>query len=51
MIGATTVSVIGFGVAGGIVPAVVGALTTWIAYSRTRVVPLSLVSRPALRAA
>jgi uncharacterized membrane protein YphA (DoxX/SURF4 family) len=51
MIGATTVSVIGFGVAGGIVPAVVGALTTWIAYSRTRVVPLSLVSRRALRAA
>ena len=51
MIGATTVSVIGFGVAGAIVPGVVGLLTTWIAYSRTRVVPLNLVARRALHAA
>jgi uncharacterized membrane protein YphA (DoxX/SURF4 family) len=51
MIGATTVSIIGFGVAGGILPAVVGVLTTWIAYSRTRVVPLDLIARRALHAA
>jgi uncharacterized membrane protein YphA (DoxX/SURF4 family) len=51
MIGATTVSIIGFGVAGAIVPGVVGALTTWIAYSRARVVPLHLASRRALHAA
>ena len=51
MIGATTVSVIGFGVAGAIVPGLVGLLTTWIAYSRTRVVPLNVASRHALLAA
>jgi uncharacterized membrane protein YphA (DoxX/SURF4 family) len=51
MIGATTVSIIGFGIAGAVVPAVVGVLTTWIAYSRTRVVPLNLVPRRALQAA
>ena len=51
MIGATTVSVISFGVAGAIVPGVVGLLTAWIAYSRTRVVPLTVVSRHALQAA
>ncbi len=51
MIGATTVSIIGFGIVAGTFPAVVGALTIWIAYSRTRVVPLSVVRRHALRAA
>lgn len=51
MIGATSVCVVGFGVAGGIFPAVVGVITTWIAYSRTRLVPLNLVSRRALQAA
>jgi hypothetical protein len=39
------------GVAAGIFPAVVGVATTWIAYSRTRVVPLSVVPRRALQAA
>jgi uncharacterized membrane protein YphA (DoxX/SURF4 family) len=51
MVGATTVSIIGMGVAAGIFPAVVGVATTWIAYSRTRVVPFNLVSRRALQAA
>lgn len=51
MIGATTVSIIGFGVVGGIFPAVVGVLTISIAYGRTRVVPLDLVSRGALQTA
>lgn len=41
MIGATVVSVVGFGVAAAILPAVVGVITTWIAYSRTNVVPLT----------
>jgi uncharacterized membrane protein YphA (DoxX/SURF4 family) len=51
MIGATTVSIIGMGVAAGIFPAIVGVATAWIAYSRTRVVPFKLVSRRALQAA
>jgi uncharacterized membrane protein YphA (DoxX/SURF4 family) len=50
MVGATTVSIIAGGVAAGIFPAVVGVLTTWIAYSRTRVVPLA-TARRVLRAA
>jgi hypothetical protein len=40
MSGATTISVLGFGIAGGIVPAVVGILAATIAYTRVRVVPL-----------
>lgn len=51
MIGATTVSILGMSVAAGIFPAVVGIATTWIAYSRARVVPLDIVSRASLRAA
>lgn len=51
MIGATTVSIIGGGVAAGTFPAVVGVLTTWIAYSRVRVTPLVGAQRRALRAA
>jgi len=51
MIGATTVSILGMGVAAGIFPSVVGVATTWIAYSRTRVAPLAFVHRRALRAA
>ena len=51
MIGATTVSVIGGGVAAGSFPAVVGVLTTWIAYSRSRTAPLAETSRRVLRAA
>src|SRR3954470_15678043 len=48
MVGATTVSILGMGVAAGIFPAVVGVATTWIAYSRTRVAPLAFVHRRAL---
>jgi hypothetical protein len=51
MIGATTVSIIGMGVAAGIFPAVVGVLTTWIAYSRFRIAPLAATPRRVLRAA
>jgi hypothetical protein len=43
MIGATAVSVIGFGIVGGVFPAVVGALAAWIAYSRARVIPFDVV--------
>src|ERR1700759_1362574 len=45
MIGATTLSIVAMGFAGGILPGVVGITTTWIAYGRTRVVPLSVESR------
>jgi len=40
MAGATTVSIMGFGLAGGMLPAVVGLLAATVAYTRTRVVPL-----------
>ena len=51
MIGATTVTVIGMGAAAAVVPAVVGLVTAWIAYGRTRVEPLSDAPRRRLRAA
>lgn len=51
MIGATVVSILGMGVAAGIFPAVVGVVTAWIAYARTRVVPLASGPRGTLRAA
>ncbi|NUO38869.1 MAG: DoxX family protein [Gemmatimonadaceae bacterium] len=51
MIGATVVSIVGMGVAAGLFPAVVGVVTAWIAYGRTRVVPLADVPRGALRGA
>jgi hypothetical protein len=41
MIGATVISVLGMGVVAAILPAVVGIITTWIAYSRTNVAPLT----------
>jgi len=40
MIGATTISVLAMGVAAGILPAVVGLVTTFIAYGRTRIVSI-----------
>ena len=40
MSGATTISIVGLGVAAGIVPAVVGILAATVAYTRVRVVPL-----------
>jgi len=51
MIGATTVSILSAGIVGGIVPAVVGVITTYIAYNRARVVPLTESPRRVLRAA
>jgi uncharacterized membrane protein YphA (DoxX/SURF4 family) len=48
MIGATTVTVIGMGVVPAIVPAVVGLITAWIAYGRTRLVPLGGSARRGL---
>jgi uncharacterized membrane protein len=41
MIGATTVSILAMGAPAGIFPAVVGIVTAWIAYGRTRVAPLA----------
>jgi uncharacterized membrane protein YphA (DoxX/SURF4 family) len=51
MIGATTVTVISMGVVPAVFPAVVGLVTAWIAYGRTRVEPLSDAPRRRLRAA
>jgi len=51
MIGATTVSILAMGVAAGIFPAVVGVVTSWIAYGRTRVAPIGAAPRRVLRAA
>ena len=49
MIGATTVSILAMGIAAGIFPAVVGIITAWIAYGRTRVAPLTDAPRRVLR--
>jgi uncharacterized membrane protein len=49
MVGATTISVLAIGVAAGILPAVVGIITTSIAYGRTRVVPLTNARSQSLR--
>jgi hypothetical protein len=51
MVGATTVSVLAMGAAAGIVPAVVGIVTAWIAYGRSRVAPLADAPRHVLRVA
>ena len=51
MIGAVVVSVLAMGVPAAIFPGVVGVVTTWIAYARTRVVPLSDAPRRSLRVA
>lgn len=45
MIGATWVSVVGMGIAAGAVPAIVGMVTAWIAYSRARVGLLVIAPR------
>lgn len=45
MFGATAISVFGMGATAGIFPGVVGIATAWIAYGRTRVVPLSDATR------
>ena len=51
MIGATIVTVLAMGVAAAIFPAVVGLVTAWIAYGRTRVVPIADAPRGVLRVA
>lgn len=51
MVGATTISVLAIGPTAGILPAVVGVVTTWIAYGRTRLLPLEDAPRRVLRAA
>ena len=51
MIGATTVSILAMGISAGIFPAVVGVITTWITYGRTRVAPIADAPRRVLRAA
>jgi hypothetical protein len=49
MAGASTVSVLAIGVTAGIIPAVVGLVTAYIAYGRTHVVPLPNAARSILR--
>jgi uncharacterized membrane protein YphA (DoxX/SURF4 family) len=51
MIGATTVTILSMGVAPSILPFVVGIVTTWIAYGRTRLAPISDAPRHVLRTA
>lgn len=51
MIGATTVSILAMGAPAAILPAVVGIVTTWIAYARTSVVPIADAPRRVLRTA
>jgi uncharacterized membrane protein YphA (DoxX/SURF4 family) len=41
MIGATVVSIMSMGAVAGIIPAVLGVVTAWIAYGRTRVAPIA----------
>jgi uncharacterized membrane protein len=51
MIGATAVSILAMGAPAGIFPAVVGIVTAWIAYGRTRVALLSDAPRRVFRLA
>ena len=51
MVGATTISVLAISPTAGILPAVVGVVTTWIAYGRTRLLPLEDAPRRVLGAA
>ena len=51
MIGATTVTVMSMSVAAAIFPAVVGLITAYIAYGRTRLVPIQAGSRRGVSAA
>lgn len=51
MIGATTVTVSAMSVPAAILPAVVGIVTSGIAYTRTRVLPIAEAPRHLLRAA
>lgn len=51
MIGATTVTIAGMGIAPSLFPLVVGAVTTWIAYGRARLAPIAESPRHVLRTA
>ena len=51
MIGATTITIPAMGVPAAILPAVVGTITSWIAYSRIRVAPIADAPRRVLRTA
>lgn len=51
MIGATVITTLSIGVVPAMFPAVVGVVTAWIAYGRTRVAPLHAAPRRQLRAA
>ena len=51
MLGATAVSIQAMGVPAGIFPAVVGLVTTWIVYGRTRIAPLADAPRRLFRTA
>lgn len=51
MIGAVSVSVVAMGAVAGIFPAVVGLVTAWIAYGRTRIAPLADAPRRVFRTA
>ena len=42
MIGATVISVEAMGISAAVVPAVLGAITAWIAYARVRMIPLAV---------
>lgn len=51
MVGAVVVTVPSMGVPAAILPGVVGVVTAWIAYARTRVVPLNGAPRRSVRVA
>jgi hypothetical protein len=51
MIGATAVSISAMGAAAAILPLVVGVITIWIAYARTRLAPIPEAPRHVFRPA
>jgi hypothetical protein len=51
MIGATAVTIPAMGVTAAILPAIVGVITAWISYARTRVAPIAAAPRRILRTA
>jgi hypothetical protein len=51
MIGAVAVTIPAMGAGAAILPAIVGLVTAWIAYARTRVAPIAATPRRVLRTA
>jgi uncharacterized membrane protein YphA (DoxX/SURF4 family) len=51
MIGATTITIPEMGAPAAILPAVVGIITSWIAYGRTKVAPIANAPQHVLRTA